>query len=150
VYRSTGPVEILTRIQKLYKTGHVITSQRIQCFCTSVNISTGPVLLCTGPKPFPSYSSSTSLLYVIIENHLSTLHTHPWKPHIHMCIRNNTWVTNRSIAPPLQAKPGHLWSKFCLLFNLYLLSRIIFQIRQSALYYSLNLRIFINQNYNSC
>jgi hypothetical protein len=30
VHRSTGPVEMLPRVQKLYKIGHVATSQRVQ------------------------------------------------------------------------------------------------------------------------
>ena len=33
VYSSTGSVEMLLRVQKLYKTGHVTESQRIQCSC---------------------------------------------------------------------------------------------------------------------
>ena len=37
VHRSTWPIKMLTRIQKLYKTGHVTISQRISI----------------GPKPFP-------------------------------------------------------------------------------------------------
>ncbi len=31
IHRSTGPVEMLPHVQKLYKTGHVIASQRVQC-----------------------------------------------------------------------------------------------------------------------
>jgi hypothetical protein len=41
VHSSTGPVEMLSRVQKLYKTGHVAESQRVQCS------------LCTEPKPYP-------------------------------------------------------------------------------------------------
>ncbi len=33
VHSSTGPVEMLPRIQKLYKTGHVAKFQRVQCSC---------------------------------------------------------------------------------------------------------------------
>jgi hypothetical protein len=32
VHRSTEPVEMLPHVQKLYKTGHVATSQRVQCY----------------------------------------------------------------------------------------------------------------------
>jgi hypothetical protein len=32
VHRSTGPVEILTQVQKLDKTGYVSRSQWVQCF----------------------------------------------------------------------------------------------------------------------
>ena len=33
MHRSTRPIEILPCVQKLYKTGHVAASQRVQCSC---------------------------------------------------------------------------------------------------------------------
>ena len=55
MHRSTGPVEILTYVQKLDKTGHVSRSQRpvFSSFSTCVKISTGLVLLCIGHNLFP-------------------------------------------------------------------------------------------------
>ena len=48
VHRSTGPVEILTRLC----TGPVEILTRVQFLYMCQNLN-GPVLLCTGPKPLP-------------------------------------------------------------------------------------------------
>ena len=53
VHKSTGPVGILSRVQFCIVFVHVTASQQVQCICICGNISTGPMLLCTGPKPFP-------------------------------------------------------------------------------------------------
>ena len=33
LHRSTGPVEMLLRVQNLYKTEYVTASQRVECSC---------------------------------------------------------------------------------------------------------------------
>ncbi len=52
VHRSTGPVEILPRVQKLYKTKHVAESQRIHS--------------CTEPNPYPHIYYLNSPLHKFI------------------------------------------------------------------------------------
>ena len=55
VHRSTGPIEMLPCVQKLYKTGHVAAFQRVQCSC-ALNPSLS----------HPSLSEPRRLLYLKI------------------------------------------------------------------------------------
>jgi hypothetical protein len=51
VHRSTGLVEILTRVQKLDKAEHVSRSQRVQCSC-ALDPSLSPIYVCSSKAVF--------------------------------------------------------------------------------------------------